>query len=189
MTMTRLTVFNNISLDGYFVDARGDMSWAHKSDPEWLRYSASNAQGSDDGALLFGRKTYEMMVAYWPTAEAKKQLPEIAEGMNRLKKYVVSRSLDKVSWNNTTLLKGDLAGEVRKLKAGPGSSIVVMGSGTVVAQLAKERLIDEYTFVVIPIVLGSGRTLFQGLESRLALKRTSERAFGNGNVVVTYQPQ
>lgn len=184
----RLTVFNNISLDGYFTDARSDMSWAHKSDPEWIKFSAGNAQGSD-GALLFGRKTYEMMAAYWPTAEAKKQMPEIAEGMNRLTKYVVSRSLDKVTWDNTTLLKGDLAGEVRKIKSGPGSSIVVMGSGTVVAQLAKERLIDEYTFVVVPIVLGSGRTLFQGLENRVALKRTSERTFGNGNVVVTYQPQ
>jgi dihydrofolate reductase len=185
--MTRLTVFNNISLDGYFVDARGDMTWAHQMDPEWLEFSSKNAQGGD-GVLLFGRKTYEMMASYWPTAEARRQLPAIAEGMNRRKKFVASRSLGKPSWDNTVVLQGDLAGEVRKLKAAPGSGIVVMGSGTVVAQLAKEGLIDEYTFVVVPIVLGAGRTLFHGLESRIALKRTAERAFGNGNVVVTYQP-
>ncbi|HMG54488.1 MAG TPA: dihydrofolate reductase family protein [Kofleriaceae bacterium] len=189
--MRRLTVFNNISLDGYFTDRRGDMTWAHKSkpDPEWDKFSAENAQSSEDGALLFGRKTYELMVAFWPTPAAAQQMPEVADGMNRLAKFVVSRSLDKVTWNNTTLIKGDLAAEVRKLKAGPGSSIVVMGSGTIVAQLAKERLIDQYTFVVTPNVLGAGRTLFDGLEVPFTLTRTSERTFRNGNVVVTYEPQ
>jgi dihydrofolate reductase len=184
----RLIVFNNISLDGYFVDNRGDMSWAHRSDPEWAKFSAENAQGGD-GALLFGRKTYEMMASFWPTPDAKKQLPEIADAMNRLPKFVASRSLDKATWSNTTLLRGDLAAEVKKLKTRPGSSIVIMGSGTIVAQLSKQGLIDEYTFVMIPIVLGTGRTLFEGLETRLALKRTRERTFHNGNVVVTYEPQ
>jgi dihydrofolate reductase len=184
----RLTVFNSISLDGYFVDGRGDMTWAHNSDPEWEKFSAGNAQGGD-GALLFGRKTYEMMASFWPTEAAKQQMPEVAEGMNRLPKYVVSRSLDKVTWSNTTVLKGDLGAEVTKLKARPGSGIVILGSGTIVAQLSKQRLIDEYTLVIVPIVLGKGRTLFDGLESRIALKRTKERAFHNGNVVVTYEPQ
>ena len=187
--MRRLTVFNNISLDGYFTDARGDMSWAHKNDPEWIKFSAENAQGSDDGALLFGRKTYEMMASYWPTAEAKKQLPEIAEGINGLPKFVASRSLDKATWNNTTILKGDLVDEVTRLKKGSGSRIVIMGSGTIVAQLAKHKLIDEYTLIFVPIVLGRGRTLFEGLDDKVTLKRIKERAFENGNVVVTYEPQ
>ena len=186
--MRRLTVFNNISLDGYFTDARSDMSWAHKNDPEWIKFSATNAQGSD-GALLFGRKTYEMMASYWPTAEAKKQLPEVAEGINRLPKFVASRSLDKATWNNTTILKGDLVDEVTRLKKGSGSPIVIMGSGTIIAQLAKHRLIDQYTLVIVPIVLGRGRTLFDGLEDRFTLKRKSERGFENGNVVAIYEPQ
>ena len=187
--MTRLTVFNSISLDGYFVDAHGDMSWAHKGgdDPEWAAFSAQNAQVSE-GALLFGRKTYELMVSFWPTAGARKQMPEIAEGMNRLKKYVVSRSLDRATWNNTAVIKGDLAGEVRKLKTA-GPSIVILGSGTVVSQLAREGLIDEYTFVVVPVVLGRGRTLFEGHDRKLELRRTGARTFHNGNVVVTYEPQ
>jgi dihydrofolate reductase len=187
--MRQLTVFNNISLDGYFTDARSDMSWAHRFDPEWAKFSASNAQGSDDGALLFGRKTYEMMAAYWPTPEAKKQMPEVAEGINRLPKFVVSRSLDRADWNNTTILKGDLETEVGKLKKGSGSRIVIMGSGTLVAQLAALRLIDEYTLVIVPVVLGRGRTLFEGLDRKLGLKRTRERAFENGNVVATYVPE
>jgi len=189
--MRQLTVFNNISLDGYFTDRRGDMSWAHKSDPdpEWDQFAAGNAQSADDGALLFGRKTYELMASFWPTAAAKQQMPEIADGMNRLAKFVVSRSLARPTWNNTALIEGELAAEIRKLKAGAGSAIVIMGSGTIVAQLAKERLIDEYTFVVTPNVLGAGRTLFEGLEAPLGLVRTQERAFRNGNVVVTYRPQ
>ena len=130
-----------------------------------------------------------MMASYWPTAEAKKQLPEIAEAMNRLQKLVVSRSLDKPTWNNTTLLNGDGAAEVRKLKSGSGSPIVVMGSGTLIAALAKEGLIDEYTLIFVPVVLGSGRTLFERLDKRFAVKRTKERTFDNGNVVVTYEPQ
>jgi len=186
--MTRLTVFNNISLDGYFVDGRGDMSWAHKAqnDPEWATFSAQNAQ-SGDGVLLFGRKTYELMASFWPSPAAKQQMPEIADGMNRLRKVVASRTLDKVTWNNTSLLKGDLATEVKKLKDGP-SSIVIMGSGTIIAQLAKAKLIDEYTFVVVPVVLGSGRTMFQSPDSRFELRRTQSRTFHNGNVVVTYEP-
>jgi dihydrofolate reductase len=186
--MRQLTVFNNISLDGYFTDARSDMSWAHKSDPEWTKFSASNAQGSD-GALLFGRKTYDMMAAYWPTPEAKKQMPEIAEGINRLPKFVVSRSLDRAAWNNTTILKGDLETEVARLKNGSGSPIVIMGSGTLVAQLARLQLIDEYTLAIVPVVLGRGRTLFEGLDRKLGLKRTRQRAFENGNVVATYVPE
>ena len=79
-------------MDGYFVDAMGDMSWAHKSDPEWSKCSSDNAKGGN-GTLLFGRKTYELMASFWPSAAAKKQLPEIAEGMNRLPKVVFSRTL------------------------------------------------------------------------------------------------
>lgn len=183
----RLTVFNNISLDGYFVDSRGDMRWAHTYDPEWAKFSADNARGSD-GMLLFGRKTYEMMAAFWPTDAARTQMPEVAEGMNRRRKLVVSRSLTEVSWSNASLLNGDLVDEVRTLKQADGAGIVILGSGTVVAQLSQHRLIDEYTFVIVPVALGGGRTLFEGLTDRLALRRTSERAFQNGNVVATYAP-
>src|SRR5690349_8381452 len=117
--MRRLTVFENISLDGYFTDRSGDMAWAHKSDPEWNAFAAGNAQGGD-GSLLFGKKTYDMMAGFWPTEAAHQRMPEIAEGMNRRAKLVVSRTLDRAAWGNTTVLRGDLATELRKLKDGPG---------------------------------------------------------------------
>jgi dihydrofolate reductase len=179
-------VFNNISLDGYFVDDKGDMSWAHEvADAEWAKFSSENAQRGN-GTLLFGRKTYEMMASFWPSDQAKKQMPDVAEGMNRLHKVVFSRSLKEATWNNTTLHKGDLVQEVKKLKAETGETLVIMGSGTIIAQLTEARLIDAYTVVVVPVVLGAGRTMFEGVKGRVKLKRTSERAFGNGNVVVTY---
>ena len=185
--MRRLIVFNNITLDGYFTDANNDMSWAHaKADPEWNSFVAENAKGG--GVLLFGRITYEMMASYWPTPQASKQAPEVAERMNHLPKVVFSRTLDQAPWNNTKLVKGDLAAEVRKMKKEAGDNMVLMGSGQIVSQLTQEGLIDEYQFVVHPIVLGKGRTLFEGVTKKLNLKRTKSRTFGNGNTFLCYEP-
>jgi dihydrofolate reductase len=184
--MPRVLVFNQVSLDGYFTDKKGDMSWAHKDDPEWNAFASENAKGG--GVLLFGRKTYEMMASFWPTPAALEQMPAVAEGMNNLPKVVFSRTLDKATWKNTKLVKGDLVAEVRKMKKAPGGDMVILGSGTIVSQLTQAGLIDEYQFVVDPIVLGQGRTLFEGVKDKLNLKRTNARTFGNGNVVLTYQP-
>ncbi len=115
-------------------------------------------------------------------------MPEVAEGMNKMPKVVFSRTMDKAAWNNTTLMKGDLVAAVRKLKGEAGPDIVILGSGTIVSQLAGEGLIDEYQFVVVPIVLGKGRTMFEGLKEKLTLKLTKSRVFGNGNVFLCYDP-
>jgi dihydrofolate reductase len=182
--MRRLIVFNQVTLDGYFTDKKGDMSWAHKSDPEWDAFVAGNSK--QGGVLLFGRVTYEMMASYWPTPAAKKAFPDVAEGMNALKKVVLSRSLDKAEWENTTILK-ELS-DVEKLKKEPGPDIVILGSGKVVAQLAAKGWIDEYQLIYNPIALGAGRTLFDGVDQKVELKRTSTRAFKNGNVLICYEP-
>jgi dihydrofolate reductase len=183
--MATITVFNSVSLDGYFTDQKGDMSWAHKQDPEWTAFTSENASGRGS-ALLFGRVTYEMMASYWPTAEARKALPAVAEGMNALPKIVFSRTLDKTTWNNTRLIKGDLVTEVRKLKES-GPDMVILGSGTIVSQLTGAGLIDQYQIILNPIVLGTGRTLFEGVKEKVALKLTKTRAFKNGNVVLWYE--
>ena len=183
--MRKVRMFNQVSLDGFFTDGSGDMSWAHKSDPEWDAFVAGNRKG--DGELLFGRKTYQMMESFWPTRQAFETFPDVAEGMNRMAKVVYSRTLDKVTWKNTTLVNDDPAADVRKRKQASGPDMVIMGSGTIIALLAGHGLIDEYQFVVNPIVLASGRTPFEGLESKLPLERTSSRAFSNGNVVVSYR--
>ena len=186
--MARLAVFNSVSLDGYFTDAKGDMSWLHNTQPDaaWDAWVAGNAKGG--GTLVFGRVTYEMMAGYWPTPMAAKNTPTVAEHMNRLSKIVFSRTLDKASWNNTRLIKGDMVAEVRKLKKDSGNDMVILGSGNIISQLAQEGLIDEYQIVVTPVVLGKGRTIFDGLTKRLPLKLTKSQAFGNGNVVLVYEP-
>src|SRR5579871_2075964 len=126
--MRKLRVFESISLDGYFTDVRGEMSWAHagREDPEFGAWVGANA--SSGGELLLGRKTYQMMEAFWPTPAAAEQMPEVAKGINAARKYVASRTLEP-SWHNTVRLEGELVPAVRTLKAGAGPGIAVLGSG------------------------------------------------------------
>ncbi len=182
--MPKLVVFNHVSLDGYFVDGSGDMRWAHREDTEWSAFAAENAGGG--GRLLMGRVTYEMMASYWPTPHARENAPIVADRMNGLPKVVFSRTLASATWTNTKLVKTDLAGEVRRMKDEPGPNLVILGSGSIVSQLAAAGLVDEYQIVVNPIALGSGRTLFETLEKRLPLELRSTRSFKNGNVVLSY---
>lgn len=184
----KLIVFNNVTLDGCFVDANGDMRWAHNAnpDPEWDAFVGANASGG--GTLVFGRVTYDLMASYWPTPVAAKNAPLVAEGMNRCQKMVFSRTLDSVSWNNTKLVKSNPGAEMRKMKSEPGGGMCILGSGSIVAQLAEEGLIDEYNFVMIPVVLGKGRTMFEGVTKKLSLKPTKTRMFSNGNVLLCYEP-
>lgn len=182
--MRSLIVFNQVTLDGYFTDPNGDMSWAHRSDPEWNEFVAGNAKSG--GVLLFGRVTYEMMASYWPTAMAKKNDPVVAEQMNSLEKVVLSKTMKKASWVNTRVIKS--IADVGKIKKESGPDIVILGSGNVVAQLADARLIDEYQLIVNPITLGAGRTLFEGTRKKLSMKLTNTRAFKNGNVLLEYEP-
>ena len=177
-----------MTLDGYFVDMNGDMSWAKADhqDAEWNAFVAENASGG--GVLVLGRITYDLMAGFWPTPFAMETMPVVAERMNNLPKVVFSRPLDKAAWNNTKLVKGDPAAEIRRMKQEPGEGMVILGSGSIVSQLAQEGLIDEYQIVVNPVVLGKGRTMFDGVKEKLILKLTKSRAFGNGNVLLCYEP-
>ena len=184
--MGKLSVFNSVSLDGYFTDHRGDLSWAHNRDKEWDDFVNDNASGG--GELVFGRVTYDMMNSFWPTPEAAQQFPIVAKQMNERPKAVFSRSIKEATWNNTRLFNDDLVGNMEKLKDEKGGGMVILGSGNIIAQLALHGLIDEYQMVVVPVVLGSGRTMFEGIEDRLNLKLTKSRAFKNGNVFSCYEP-
>ncbi len=184
--MRNLLVFNSVTVDGYFTDKNGDMSWAHKQDdPEWNAFTAENAKSG--GELLFGRVTYDLMASFWPTAAAAKMFPEVAEGMNKSPKVVFSRKMGQAPWNNTRVIKGDLAEEIRKLKEAPGDGLVLMGSGSIISQIALAGVIDEYQMVVNPLALGKGRTMFEGIKDQLNLTLASTRAFKNGNVLLTYK--
>ena len=186
--MRKLVAFLQVMLDGHFAGANGDIGWAHKEakDAEWSAFVADNATAG--GQLLFGRLTYEMMASFWPTPLAIERDPIVAERMNSLPKVVFSRTLDKASWDNTKLVKGDPAAAVRKMKQEPGKQMAILGSGSIVSQLAQEGLIDEYQLVVNPVVLGKGRTVFDGIKEKLTLKPTRTRTFSNGNVLLCYEP-
>jgi dihydrofolate reductase len=185
--MRKLIVFNNVSLDGYFAGKDGDISWFKGNmDPEFTAFTLDNAISG--GELLFGRITYELMAGYWQTPEAVKKDPLVAERMNHLPKVVFSRTLASAPWKNTTLVKGDLAAEVRQRKKQPGKDMAILGSGQIVAQLAQAGLIDEYQILLNPVVLGQGRTMFDGIAEKLILKLAKTRSFGNGNILLCYVP-
>jgi dihydrofolate reductase len=181
-----LTAFGHVSLDGYFVDGNGDMSWAHKRDAEWSAFVSENADS--DSELVFGRTTYQMMAGYWSTPQAMQASPRVAEVMNQTRKIVFSRTMDSAEWNNTTLVKGDIAEAMRRTKKQPGKPLVILGSGSIVSQLAQEGLIDEFQIVFNPLAVGKGRTYFGGIQGRLNLTLGRTRAFGNGNVLLCYTP-
>jgi dihydrofolate reductase len=138
--------------------------------------------------LVFGRITYDLMVSFWPTPMASQYYPVVAERMNALPKVVISRTMQKPTWNNTKLIKGDIAAELRRMKQESASDLVIMGSGCIVSQLAPEGVIDEYQVVVIPVALGKGRTMFEGAKERISLKLINSRTFDNGNVFLCYKP-
>jgi dihydrofolate reductase len=160
------------------------------------------------GALLLGRVTYEIFAGAWPTltdadnvkmvkeaggqAEAmeatKTEENPFADRMNSLPKFVVSTTLKKVSWNNSTLIKGNIAQELSRLKQLPGQDIFIAGSSGLVQSLTQLDLIDEYRLMVFPIVLGNGKRLFKdGLDTKV-LKLVETKPFKTGVVVLTYQP-
>ena len=186
--MGKIQVFNSVSLDGYFTGENGDLEWAHKNadDPEWNEFVAGNASQGGGGALLMGRVTYDMMKSFWPTPEAMQAMPDVAKGMNEMQKLVFSRTQKTSDWQNTTFLTGDPAAEAARLKT-DGPDMTILGSGSIVAQLAAAGLIDAYTFVVVPVVLGKGRTMFEGVPKPAELKLTKTRTFKNGRVVLDYE--
>jgi dihydrofolate reductase len=186
--MRKLSVFNQVSVDGFFRTTDGDIGWMKErqgDDPEFRAFIGGNASGAS--VLLFGRKTYEMMASFWPTPMAAEQFPEVAKGMNAAPKIVFSKTLKKATWNNTTLIGGDLVGEVRKLKGAPGDPLVILGSGSIVGQLARAGLVDEYQILVFPVVLGAGVSMFAGADKLIDLKLESTRAFKNGTVFFVYE--
>lgn len=182
--MAKLACFTTLSLDGYFARPDGDVHWFHRADAEFDAFVAGNAQS--DGALVFGRRTYEMMKAYWPTPAARAALPAVADGMNRREKYVVYRALTQADWSNTRVLRGEAASVAAELKRESAKPLVILGSASLVTALSEARLIDEYQIVLTPMALGAGRSLFAGMTGNLELSLVETRSFQNGNVFLRY---
>ena len=181
--MRKLTVFIILSLNGHYKDADNSLDW-HHHDEEGLALSLENLR-ADGETLLFGGKTYREFAGFWATDYAFEAFPEIAERMRQAEKIVFSRSLKEVTWANSRLAQTDLTTEVRKLKNSSGGGITVLGSGSIVRQLASDNLIDDYLLLIDPMVLAGGTPLFEGVGLELTLRES--RAFKSGAMLLHYQ--
>ena len=181
--MGKITVFNFVTLNGFFEGPKHDTSWAHARDDSG--YAAEMLASGD--TLLFGRRTYELMASYWPTPAAEKNSPAVAKGMNAASKIVFSRTLKKADWNNTTIVRDDIVDATKKMKAS-GKNMTILGSGSIVTLFAQEGLIDEYQLMVHPLALGDGTPFLKGLKKSLDLKLMATRNFNTGNILLRYQP-
>jgi dihydrofolate reductase len=183
--MRRIITSNLVSLDGYLAGPGGDLSW-HTVNDEFFGYAEDMLNSA--GVLLFGRITYDLMASYWPTETVRKNDPVVAGKMNGLPKIVFSKTLEKAEWENTTLFNGDVEKNIRQLKEQPGKDIVILGSGTVVSALTQADLIDEYRFIINPVILGSGVYQFTGNVGRKKMELTDVKQFSTGVVILCYKP-
>jgi dihydrofolate reductase len=175
-----------ISIDGYFTGPNGEIDW-HNVDDEFNEMAIANLKSLD--LLMFGRVTYQLMASYWPTELALNDDPIVAGLMNSLPKIVFSKTLEKVDWHNTKLVKENIEDEVRKIKEQPGKNIAIFGSSDLAVSLIKAGLIDELFILVNPIILGEGKTLFKGIGERVKLKLLKAQTFKSGNVGIWYKPE
>lgn len=197
MPMRRIVMFNRVTADGYFAAPDGGLEWV-VPEAELDRAAADNLGGSD--CILFGRRTYEMFESFWPNAldgsataedlhgdgRRSREMHAMATWITRADKVVFSRTRREVAWANSRVLPEFDPRAVEALKAAPGKDIMVFGSGSVVSQLTRHGLIDEYRFVVSPTLLGSGRTLLGEVPESTRLELLEARAYPSGNVLLHY---
>jgi dihydrofolate reductase len=183
--MRKVIFFMLVSVDGYFEGPNREIDW-HVVDEEFNEFAIQQLDSVD--VLLFGRTTYEMMAAYWPTSEAVSNDPIVAGKMNSLPKVVFSKTLRAANWQNTRLVKENIPEEVARLKKQPGKDLIIFGSSDLSVTLILSGLIDEFRIMVNPVILGSGKSLLKGLPEQLHLKLLKTRTLRSGNVLLYYQP-
>jgi dihydrofolate reductase len=181
--MRKLIMFNLVTIDGYFEGPNHDISW-HNVDEEFNDFAHEQLELAD--LLIFGRITYELMASFWPSEMALKEDPVTAKYMNEINKIVVSKTLDKADWQNTTLIKDKIEDKVKELKEQEGKDIYIFGSSNLSVTLANAGLIDEYRIMLNPVFLGNGTSLLKGV-NKVNLKLVNLRQFKNGNVLHYYE--
>jgi dihydrofolate reductase len=185
--VSRVVVSQFVTVDGVIEDPGGSEGWerggwAFRFDrgPEGDKFKLDEVLESD--GLLLGRVTYQGFAEAWPSRTG-----EFADKFNGMPKYVVSRTLESADWNNSTLIRGEVAEAVAELRQGPGGDILVNGSGQLVQALMEHDLIDEYRLMVFPVVLGSGKRLFAETGKENALKLVDSKPAGECLILI-YQP-
>src|SRR5215208_3990059 len=186
--MGRIVVTEFVSLDGVIEDPGGSedfkyggWSFEFNRGEDGDRFKLDEAM--DSAALLLGRRTYEGFADAWPSRDG-----EFADKFNTMPKYVVSSTLKDPDWNNSTVIDGDLSGEISKLKQELDGDIVVHGSAQLVQGLIEQGLVDELRLMVFPVILGSGKRLFGETSDRLGLRLTDSKVVGDGVSILVYEP-
>jgi class 3 adenylate cyclase/dihydrofolate reductase len=180
-----VTLDGIIEAPGFDEHRSGRNTWALRvqTDEDEV-YNKAQTMSAD--AFLLGRRTWQIWAAFWPTASGGDH--EMIERMNSVRKYVASNTLKRADWNNTTILSGDIAAQVAKLKAQPGGDLVVYGSADLVDELLRHDLVDEFRLLVYPVILGSGKRLFRDRIDTHHLHLVESHTFGSGVVLLKYVP-
>ena len=179
-----MTLDGVVEAPGFDEHRSGRNAWALRvqSDEDEV-YNRAQIMGAD--ALLLGRRTWQIWAAFWPTAGGD---ADMVDKMNGLPKYVVSNTLTRADWNNTTIISGDVPAEIRRLKAAPGGELIVYGSPDLVDELLRHDLVDVYRLLIYPVILGSGKHMFRDRIDTHHLRLAESRAFSSGVVLLTYVP-
>ena len=193
-------MFNRVSVDGYFASEDGNLDWTV---PDEAIDQAGAARMNEFDTMLFGRHTYDAFESFWPHAAGdsdtasdphtagrrSKTLLAMASWINRTAKFVFSTKKKTVSWQHSRLFSKLDPAEIDALKRAPGKDTIIFGSGSLVSQLTEHGLIDEYQFIVGPLLLGSGRSLIQGVSERVPLQLLEAKPYASGNLMLRYAPR
>lgn len=187
--MRKIVYATSLSLDGYIDSTTGDPEWVV---PDEELHQHFNDLERETSMLLYGRRMYELMAGYWPTADQDPSAPavilEYAQIWKPIPKVVFSSTLESVDWN-ARLVKGDAVSEVARLKAQPGDGVIGVGGLVLASSLASAGLIDEYQLYYVPILLGSGKAAFSHISQRVRLKPIETKIFSSGTVLVRCLPE
>lgn len=190
--MRKVSVFNHMTVDGFYAGPHGEIDWFKeiKKDDEYDAYTHEQSSRSGN-TLIFGHTTYKMMKSYWHTPDAIKNDPVMARVVNNSPKIIFSKTLKNVeegaNWKNIQLFHEIKPEEIIKLKKQEGEDFTILGSGSIVQQFANLGLIDEYQLVIVPVILGAGKSLFKDIK-KMNLKLLEAKTFKNGVVLVKYKP-
>jgi dihydrofolate reductase len=196
--MRRIVMFNHVTADGYFTAPGGGLEWVLPEE-EIARAGIAGMPNTD--AILFGRRTYELFASFWPRAlddsatapdphgpgRRSPTMRAMAIWLNDTTKWVFSRTLKEVAWANSRLVNELDPREIEAMKSQPGGDMIVFGSGSIVSQLAQHGLIDEYQFVVNPVLLGGGQPMLSGLPKSLRLELLEAKPYPSGIVMLRYR--
>jgi dihydrofolate reductase len=191
-------MFNWVTADGYFAGPDGNLDWV-VPDEEQAKAAADGISGFD--TVMLGRRTYELFESFWRHADIDElgTIPDphdpgrrsrehgaIAIALNRMTKIVFSRTMNEATWENSRLLRELDPRGIETMKSQPGKDMIIFGSGSIVSQLTQHGLVDEYHFVVCPILLGSGQPSLRGVSKRLRLDLLEAKALPSGDVMLRY---